>query len=84
MRFNINNYIKVRLTDSGREIHKQRHAALFTGYPAQKYPYQPPKEDADGWSRWQAWDFMATFGPYMGNGLDVPAETEIIIETESN
>jgi hypothetical protein len=80
--FNINNYIKVRLTDRGRAVHRENYERLFHGHLIEKYPYQPPAEDKDGWSKWQAWDFMASFGPYMGNGLNAPAETEIKFITD--
>ena len=82
IRFNINNYIKAKLTKRGHEIHRANYARLFAGYLVEKYPYAPPAEDADGWSKWQAWDFMSTFGPHMGCGSDVPASTEIIILVE--
>ncbi|WP_456390436.1 hypothetical protein [Profundibacter sp.] len=84
MKFNLNNYIKVQLTDLGREIHKDRHGAVFhTESMRNKYPYIPPKEDADGWSQWQAWDFMQTFGPHFRMGQHMPASPEIeIIENQ--
>jgi hypothetical protein len=85
MRFNINNYIRVQLTDRGREIHHERWLrTLGTEELRERYPYRAPDEDSDGWSRWQAWDFMATFGPHLGVGMNNPASPEIIIETESN
>lgn len=83
MKFNINHNIKVRLTDLGRAIHEKQHDTVL-GNMRYKYPYNPPKEDENGWSKWQLWDFMATFGPYMGNGCDMPAETEIEILEETS
>jgi hypothetical protein len=80
--FNVNNYIKVRLTERGRAILRDNYARMYQGYLSEKYPYQPPEEDGDGWSRWQAWHFMASFGPYMGCGSDLPAETEIKFITD--
>jgi hypothetical protein len=75
--FNINDHIKVRLTARGREIHKLEYDCANPKYIKEKYPYQPPQEDKDGWSRWQAWHFMSLFGGYMSQGSDLPAETEI-------
>jgi hypothetical protein len=79
--FNVNEYIKVRLTDRGRKLHKDQHDRTYPGFLAKKYPYQPPQEDKDGWSRWQAWHFMASFGAYMGCGSDLCCETEIKFTT---
>lgn len=82
MKFNINHCIKVKLTDLGRKIHKENYERVL-GKMLYKYPYQPKAEDKNGWSKWQAWDFMATFGPHVGNGCDIPCETEIeILERE--
>ena len=79
--FNINNCIKVRLTDKGREMHRAKYEAnLHNRYL--RLPYRPPTEDNDGWSKWQAWDFMSEFGDQMGMGFDLPTETNIIFITE--
>jgi hypothetical protein len=78
MRFNINNDVKVKLTDFGRKTHRANHDMAFMGW--QRPPkYVPPTEDADGWSRWQMWNLMNEFGRVMVNGFKVPFETEIDI-----
>ena len=83
MRFNMNNEIKVRLTDLGRQILLRQYEAIYdTPYMRERYPYIPPKEDSDGWSTWQMWYFMATFGPYLANGNNLPAHVEIEILQE--
>lgn len=66
MKRNINDYVLVRLTDVGKEILRKKGFSL-------------PKEDADGWSKWQLWSLMNTFGEYTQLGKDVPFETEIEI-----
>lgn len=78
MKFNINDYVKVKLTDHGREIHKQQYEQWFKDMPW--YEYTPPQEDAEGWSKWQMWDLMQTFGAVLYNGCKLPFETEIEIE----
>ncbi len=78
MKFNMNNHIRVQLTDAGRAEHKRQHLALFAGV-TERYPYRPPEEDGDGWSEWQAWDFMQQFGFRFGNGLPLMCSTEIEI-----
>ena len=80
MKFNLNDRIRVQLTDTGRAIHRAEHVKAFTGYDAKLYPYMPPDEDADGWSRWQLWDFMARFGPHISMTGDLSVMTDIEIE----
>lgn len=63
MKFNINNKVRVRLTPRGREI-LGREKYLRT-------------EDEFGWSTWQLWVLMSTFGEHVGLGFDPPFETEI-------
>lgn len=86
MKLNINHDVKVKLTDYGREIcHKQWSDTMTYFDRRDKFPYVPPKEDENGWSTWQLWDLMNTFGEvlYMGNPK-LPFETEIeIIENEN-
>ena len=81
MIFNVNDHVRVRLTDAGREFHRRRHAQLCGDDP--RFPYTPPKEDG-GWSRWQLHHLMATFGP--GISMIGPAlfETKIDISDSSD
>lgn len=89
MKFNINNNVKVKLTDFGRKVHRENHNKIFEFIPANcTYNYYndfyKPLEDKNGWSTWQLWELMQIFGPYFFNGGEVPFETEIeIIERES-
>ena len=69
MNFNVNDYVRVRLTQVGRD-----HLARI------KRP--PPDEDESGWSRWQLWDLMHVFGARCFNGCSIPFETSIEIETQ--
>ncbi len=79
MKFNINQYVRVRLTDAGRAAHRKWWDDLFQS-PQLKSKYSPPKEDAEGWSRWQLHILMHELGPALCPGFPVPFETEIIIE----
>lgn len=85
MKFNINNPVKVRITEVGMKMHRAEHdriKALAAGMGAHMehwHPYTPPRIDADGWCEMQLWDVMRVFGHGMGNGLPVPIETEIEI-----
>jgi hypothetical protein len=74
MLFNINEKVKVKLTDKGRAIHRE-HWAPFS---STDYPYSPPKE-IDGWTEFQLWDLMAIFGEHIVMGVEPPFETTIDI-----
>jgi hypothetical protein len=67
--FNVNWYVRVRLTDTGR-------AHLRKVWPI----YRSKVEESDGLSRWQLWSLMETFGAAMYLGCDPPFETTIELE----
>jgi hypothetical protein len=79
--FNVNDKVRVRLTDTGRRILKLNHDAVFIGELAEKYPYEPPKEE-DGWSEWQMWSLMNELGQHCRMGCPQPFETTIQIVKE--
>lgn len=74
--FNINQYVRVKLTPFGRRIH------LFT-YTQLPDKYTPPKEDEAGYSEWQLWNLMQIFGPYIKLGGEQPFDADILIDTKS-
>lgn len=55
--FNINDTVKIRLTDSGREIYRDFRARMRSPAEIRDRP-----EDSEGWSSWQLWQVMSTFG----------------------
>lgn len=61
MNFNINNRVRVKLTPEGRAFHAADHA-MFNMRTGKNLPYNPPREDEQGWSTWQLWNLMHTFG----------------------
>jgi len=81
MKFNLNDHIKVQLTDTGRAVHRVEHAKRFWGCDAKLFPYMPPEEDEAGWSRWQMWEFMVRFGSHISMSGDLPVMTDIEIES---
>ncbi len=86
IKFNINHKVKVKLTEEGRKILKAEGEVLIKIYPDMKefaeLNYMLPEIDEDGYSTYQLWDLMKTFGDHMYNGCSVPFETEILILTE--
>jgi hypothetical protein len=78
MKFNINEDVRVRLTDYGRTVHRQNHDNLFAQLPARaRIAYKPLIEDDYGWSRWQLWVLMSEFGPHMSIGSENCFDTTI-------
>jgi len=85
MKVNINDMVKVRLTDEGRRLHRANHDEFVNGIKTRSgkpitLEYDAPKEDTDGWSRWQLWSLMQEFGHHMSLGRNPPFETEIEVE----
>ena len=79
--FNINDNVRVRLTDLGRKIHREQFRKLNAQIPIHAgLKYTPPNEDENGWSVWQLWVLIDTFGEYVGMCKDPPFETNIEIE----
>lgn len=83
MDFNVNHYVRVKLTDYGRECLRKNHEQLYQGWKGTRPEYHPPNEDVDGWSRWQLWSLMADLGPHISLGMNPPFEATIQIETET-
>lgn len=89
MKFNINDYVKVKLTDYGKLCLKKNYDDMMEflkswyGDDMEKYSwleFKLPEEDGEGYSEWQLWKLMQEFGKYCENGFTIPFETEIIIE----
>jgi DNA-binding MarR family transcriptional regulator len=83
MKFNINSYVRVKLTDLGREEirrHNSELTATISERTGKFTRFSMPEEDADGWSKWQAWELMQRFGHmlYLGGKMPFDAEIEIV------
>ena len=63
MFFNVNDYVYVRLTTTGRNILKEKNITV--------------EEDQEGWSKWQLCTLMNTFGECVFNGFILPFEARI-------
>ena len=70
LHFNINNPVKVRLTDFGKRV-------------LGKHQLMMHRPDEDGYSEFQLWDLMSIYGPHLFNGaLSLPFEPTIKIDDE--
>ena len=83
MKFNINDYVRVKLTDLGRYIYYHQYDELNKIYGKQVCEPSYPKE-VDGWYRAQLWSIMELFGPHIGMGKLNVFETIIEIEVEDD
>ena len=78
--FNVNHFVRVKLNDHGRRIHRKRFRELNSQMKlTANLKYSPPVEDEDGWSRWQLWVLIETFGEHTGVGKE-PFECDIEFE----
>ena len=79
MNINLNNNVKVKLTQYGKEILKHNHQELSNKLTYQLGSYKEPTEDSEGYVQMQLWVVMSTFGPYLSMSGTLPIDTEIVI-----
>lgn len=74
--FNINDFIKVKLTEHGRNMHIQN----YKKYLGENYNknFYVPKKDRQGLTKYQLWEFMNIFGEHMFNGAEQVIENNLI------
>jgi len=68
----LDDVVRVRLTDHGREILALQNRAL-------ELPPAPPEEDAEGWSPWPLRELMERFGDFLDPGQEAPFDPVIRI-----
>ena len=81
IRINLNEPIKVKLTDWGKEIYYHRYDRVnqIAGREICKPKF--PKEDENGYTEFQVWCFMELYGEHMGMTLpNVIEPLEIVYE----
>lgn len=79
--FNLNTWVKVKLTELGREIEKKNYEALneLLKQHGGKYNAEFKLEvDENGYTSYQLWELFKKFGAHIGLGKNLPFETEII------
>lgn len=78
---NFNLGVKVRLTERGIEIMKKRHYDLQVKvFPVvgEIEPFKEKKTDENGYTEFQIWGLMETFGGQIGWGSVAPFEGDMI------
>ena len=81
IRINLNEPIKVKLTNWGKEIyyHQYDRANQIAGREICKPKF--PKEDENGYTEFQLWSFMELYGEHMGMTMpNVIEPLEIVYE----
>jgi hypothetical protein len=79
--FNINSTVKVILTERGKQLLEQDHNEFWGSLGMlDKFPYEPYKEDEDGYVKFQLWILMDKLGKYCGLGSEMPFDTVILID----
>lgn len=90
IKFNINEYVYVKITEAGWKQLKRNHYDLHRNYKLNIYSeYEIPEynnypaTDDEGWTKIQLWRLMQEFGPYIHMGMKEPLfDLNIVIPTE--
>lgn len=82
VKVNINEHVKVKLNPKGIKILEDRRNKLNERLEARGGkgfgPYVP-QVDEEGYTTFQLWDLMHTFGPHLNLGFEPEFETEILL-----
>ena len=83
MTISLNDRIRVRLTSAGLLVYRKRLSDVnrLAGREVFSEKAMSPDVDEDGCSEFSLWDFMNTFGPYIGPGMEnviEPIELEVV------
>lgn len=79
-KFNMNNTVKVKLTDKGKDIYYHQHDDLNKQSGGIFIKPKYPEIGEDGYFKEQLWHLMQTFGDHVGMGFDQPFSTDILID----
>ena len=74
---NLNYYIKVKLTEHGKEVHREYWEDICRDCG---HEYHYPEVDSDGYSCFQMHEFMHTFGSEMTMAAELVCETNVLIQ----
>lgn len=69
MRLNLNDEIKVKLTEHGKDIYYHQYDRLNTAFGREVCKPKYPKVDENGYTTFQLWCFMELYGVHMGMTL---------------
>lgn len=75
---NLNDIIKVRLTDAGMMVHRQHMIKLCSYASCDISGLIEPEIDKNGYTEYQLWVFINIFGRYLLNGAEPLIENNLI------
>lgn len=82
MKINLNDIVKVKLTEHGKNIYYHRYDSI-SNPKVYGILHKYPKVDEEGYTRMQLWDFMQAYGPYIGLAMpNVIEPLDIIVKEE--
>ena len=79
MKVNINEYVKVKLTEEGFAILRQQHQDFWESIGKPEHPYIEPKVDEEGYSKFQLHVLMNQFGSHMRLGRLSPFDGGMVV-----
>ena len=85
IKFNINDHVKVKLTDLGKDIYLHQYDRInkvYSNYSKTILTPSNPKVDKDGYTDFQLWELMQLYGQHLHMGTKLPFETEIMLLPE--
>lgn len=85
-KFNLNETILVKLKDEGYQILADQWNRIVDFSPSlgrRSAEYYKNLSDSEGYTKFQAWDFIQTFGPYTSLGTIAPYDTTILIDDKN-
>ena len=77
--FNINDCVRVKLTDLGKDIYYHQYDETNDYYGRQVVEPYYPAVDKEGYTKFQLWELMRLYGTYCSNGCSLPFETNITL-----
>jgi hypothetical protein len=85
VKFNMNQYIKVKIYDIGyqrlADLHN-KHIGHILGWEMRNANYYKNRADEDGYTRYQLWQFIEDFGPVTGLVMVDFYNVNILIEVK--
>lgn len=85
LRINLNEWVKVKLTDLGKEIYYHQYDNINKAYGREMLKSSFLSEDEDGYTRFQLWKFIQLYGSHIGMGApNVIDPLEIVYEGKIN
>lgn len=66
---NLNEHIKVKLTDYGKEVYYHQFDHINNRYGREVCKPFTPRVDEDGYTSFQLWEFIHIYGPYISVGF---------------